>query len=90
MNLVLGIVLFLIGSRSGDIRLGGKTVMPDVTWLGWFAMLFSAGMGIGLLFYGVAEPLYHATISSPFAEAYSVDAAQQPMGSTYLHWGLHP
>ena len=50
MNLVLGIVLFLIGSRSGKIRLGGKTAMPDVTWLGWFAMLFSAGMGIGLLF----------------------------------------
>lgn len=90
MNLVLGTVFFLIGSRFGEIRLGGQAAEPDFTWLGWFAMLFSAGMGIGLLFYGVAEPLYHATIRPPFAEAYSIEAAQQAMGLTYLHWGLHP
>lgn len=90
MNLVLGVVFFLIGSRFGEIRLGGQAAKPDFTWIGWFAMLFSAGMGIGLLFYGVAEPLYHATIRPPVGTAYSVGAAQHAMGLTYLHWGLHP
>src|SRR6056297_4020253 len=90
MNFVLGTVIFLIGSRFGEIRLGGQTAKPDFTWLGWFAMLFSAGMGIGLLFYGVAEPLYHAAIRPPLADAYTADAAQQAMGLTFLHWGLHP
>src|SRR6056297_3082427 len=90
MNVALGTVFFLIGSRFGEIRLGGQTAKPDFTWLGWFAMLFSAGMGIGLLFYGVAEPLYHATIRPPVGEAYTVEAAQHAMGLTYLHWGLHP
>ncbi len=90
MNFVLGTVIFLIGSRYGEIRLGGQDAKPDFTWLGWFAMLFSAGMGIGLLFYGVAEPLYHAAIRPPLADAYTADAAQQAMGLTFLHWGLHP
>ena len=90
MNLMLGVVIFLIASRFGEIRLGGQSAKPDFTWMGWFAMLFSAGMGIGLLFYGVAEPLYHATIRPPIAESYTVDAARQAMGLTFLHWGLHP
>ncbi len=90
MNIALGTVFFLIGSRFGEIRLGGQTAKPDFTWLGWFAMLFSAGMGIGLLFYGVAEPLYHATIRPPVDEPYTAEAAQHAMGLTYLHWGLHP
>lgn len=90
MNLVLGVVVFLICSRFGEIRLGGQKAEAEFTWLGWFAMLFSAGMGIGLLFYGVAEPLYHTAIRPPLGESYSVAAAQRAMGLTFLHWGLHP
>ena len=90
MNLVLVTVLFLLCSRFGAIRLGGQAAVPEFTMLGWIAMLFSAGMGIGLLFYGVAEPLYHGAIRPPLAESYTVEAAQQAMGFTFLHWGLHP
>ena len=94
--------LFLIVSPWGAVRLGGKTAKPDYTYLGWFAMLFAAGMGIGLMFFGVLEPVYHMAISeplgvpSPIAEdgtiiAANVDAARQMgLAATIYHWGLHP
>ncbi|APX88763.1 BCCT transporter [Brevirhabdus pacifica] len=58
-DLVVLFVLFLIVSPYGSVRLGGEDATPDYTYLGWFAMLFAAGMGIGLMFYGVSEPLTH-------------------------------
>ncbi|MCP5037027.1 MAG: BCCT family transporter [Rhodobacteraceae bacterium] len=58
-NLIVLFCLFLIVSPWGKIRLGGSDAKPDYTYVGWFAMLFAAGMGIGLMFYGVSEPLSH-------------------------------
>ena len=76
-------------SQYGNIRLGGDDAEPDFTTLSWFAMLFSAGMGIGLLFYGVAEPMFHY-LSGPLETGSPSQAARQAMNFTFLHWGLHP
>ncbi|MFO8031733.1 MAG: BCCT family transporter [Desulfohalobiaceae bacterium] len=89
MNLILIIVFSFLFSRYGNIRLGGEDAKPQFSTLGWFAMLFSAGMGIGLLFYGVAEPMFHF-VSSPLAESGTAEAARVAMDLTFLHWGLHP
>jgi len=88
-NLILGFTIYLVFSRFGDIRLGGRDAKPDFSRLGWFAMLFSAGMGIGLLFYSVAEPMYHLLTPPHGAKAGSVVAAEDAMKTTFLHWGLH-
>ncbi|BCS98035.1 hypothetical protein DSLASN_36670 [Desulfoluna limicola] len=89
MNIILAFTLYLMFSRYGDIRLGGDDAEPDFSTLSWFAMLFSAGMGIGLLFYGVAEPMYHFG-SGPFLTSSSTEAARTAMAITFLHWGFHP
>ena len=62
-NIIVLFCLFLIVSPMGKIRLGGSEAKPDYTYVGWFAMLFAAGMGIGLMFYGVSEPLSHFSSS---------------------------
>lgn len=62
-DLVVIFALMLIVTPFGSIRLGGDEATPDYTYLGWFAMLFAAGMGIGLMFYGVSEPLTHFSTS---------------------------
>lgn len=89
MNIILVFVIALLLGRFGNIRLGGEAARPEFSTLGWFAMLFSAGMGIGLLFYGVAEPMFHF-VASPLAEPGTPDAARKAMDFTFLHWGLHP
>jgi choline/glycine/proline betaine transport protein len=89
MNIILVFVLVLMVSRFGDIRLGGSDAKPEFSKMGWFAMLFSAGMGIGLLFYSVAEPMFHF-MSSPLAAPGTAEAARRAMDVTFLHWGLHP
>lgn len=89
MNVVLVFTIYLLFSPFAGIRLGGQDAKPEFGLRGWFAMLFSAGMGIGLLFYGVAEPLFHY-IEPPRADPRSVEAAEQAMQYTFLHWGLHP
>jgi choline/glycine/proline betaine transport protein len=89
MNIVLIFVISLLLGRFGDIRLGGEGARPEFSTPAWFAMLFSAGMGIGLLFYGVAEPMFHF-VASPLAEPGTADAARTAMDFTFLHWGLHP
>ncbi len=81
-------VLWLMASRFGDIRLGRDDEAPEYGSLTWFAMLFSAGMGIGLIFYSVAEPISHFA-DPPRAEAESLDAAAESMVITFFHWGLH-
>ncbi|WP_031936384.1 BCCT family transporter [Prescottella defluvii] len=78
-------------SRIGNIRLGRDDEEPEFSMLSWFAMLFSAGMGIGLVFYGVAEPLSHY-VNPPEAgrlDGSSDAAANQAMELTLFHWGLH-
>jgi glycine betaine transporter len=79
----------LIFSKYGNIRLGKDNEEPEYNFLTWFAMLFSAGMGIGLVFWGVAEPLYHY-YSPPFVEGQTNEAARAAMRYSYFHWGLHP
>ncbi|MGB1198582.1 MAG: BCCT family transporter [Thalassotalea sp.] len=81
-------VIFLGISRYGDIRLGPDHAKPDYSLATWLSMLFAAGMGIGLMFFGVAEPLMHY-LSPPTAETGSVEAVQEAMKMTFFHWGLH-
>ncbi len=80
--------LFLIFSKYGKIRLGQDHEKPEFKTVTWFAMLFSAGMGIGLLFFGVSEPISHFA-SPPLGEAHTAESAKQALRYTYLHWGFH-
>jgi BCCT family betaine/carnitine transporter len=98
--------LLLIVTPLGSIRLGGADAKPDYGYIGWFAMLFAAGMGIGLMFFGVSEPMSHFDSSlagtvvkdgartdwAPLAGAKGdIDAARElGMAATIFHWGLHP
>ncbi|WP_234570538.1 BCCT family transporter [Rhodohalobacter sp. 614A] len=88
VNIFIGFSLYFAFSKFGRIRLGGQDAEPDFSTMAWFAMLFSAGMGIGLMFYAVAEPMWHLT-SPPHAEPGTTDAVRDAMGITFLHWGLH-
>ena len=105
-NIFVLFCLLLIVLPVGSVRLGGDEATPDYTYVGWFAMLFAAGMGIGLMFYGVSEPMSHfaASLGGTAAE----DGARSdwaPLGAaagdeqaavrfafaaTIFHWGLHP
>ncbi len=89
MNIILIFVISLLLGRFGNIRLGGEGAEPEFSSASWYAMLFSAGMGIGLLFYGVAEPMFHFG-TSPLVESGTPEAARMAMDFTFLHWGLHP
>ncbi|WP_075879914.1 BCCT family transporter [Vreelandella massiliensis] len=81
--------LWLLVSPYAKLRLGPPDSRPDFSYRAWFAMLFSAGMGTGLVFWGVAEPLYHH--ANPFlAEGGTPEAAKEAMRYTFFHWGLHP
>ncbi len=80
--------LFLIFSKFGKIRLGADGDKPEFKNKTWFAMLFSAGMGIGLLFFGVSEPISHF-VDPPIGEGGTAEAAKIALRYTYLHWGFH-
>lgn len=88
MNVAVFLCLYLILSRYGDIRLGHQTETPQYNLLSWIGMLFSAGIGIGLLYWGTAEPLYHF-MTPPMGEAKTVEAAKQAMNISFLHYGIH-
>jgi choline/glycine/proline betaine transport protein len=81
-------VIYLGLSRYGAIRLGPDHATPDYSLLTWLSMLFAAGMGIGLMFFGVAEPLMHY-LSPPTAQTGTVAAVREAMKMTFFHWGLH-
>ena len=92
MLVVAGFVLFCLAvafSRIGLIRLGKDDENPEYSLPVWFSMLFAAGMGIGLVFWGVAEPMYHFA-GPPFADPKTAQAASEAMRTTVFHWGLHP
>ena len=83
------IVVFIIAlSRHGDIKLGPDHSEPAYGFISWFAMLFAAGMGIGLMFFGVAEPVMHY-LAPPIGEGGTLKAASEAMKLTYFHWGFH-
>ena len=90
---VLGLVvfaLFLAVSRYGNLKLGNEDDEPEFSLGAWFAMLFAAGMGIGLVFWGVAEPMSHYTTAPPGIAAGTPEAANAAMRYSFFHWGLHP
>jgi BCCT family betaine/carnitine transporter len=105
-NIFVLVCLGLILSPLGRVRIGGTEAKPDFSYLGWFSMLFAAGMGIGLMFYGVSEPLSHygtalggvsvengaRTDWAPLggAAGNSAEAARLGMSATIYHWALHP
>lgn len=80
--------LWLCVSRYGSVRLGADDERPKYSYLTWFSMLFSAGMGIGVLFWSVAEPITHFG-NPPVGEAGTPEAATLAMDITLLHWGFH-
>lgn len=88
LALILLAIVFMATSRYGDIKLGPDHSEPDYKNTSWFAMLFSAGMGIGLMFFGVAEPVMHY-IAPPVGEPNTIEAAREAMKLTFFHWGLH-
>jgi choline/carnitine/betaine transport len=84
-------VIWLAASKYGRIPLGRDDERPEFRTISWIAMMFSAGMGIGLMFYGVAEPLSHYVSPPPLtSEAESSQAIQTAMATTLFHWTLHP
>ncbi len=92
-NVFITAACYFAFGRFGSIRIGGNDAKPEFTTLAWFAMLLSAGMGIGLMFWSVGEPMYHYASPSPMfigIEGGTPEAAQAAMGVTYFHWGLHP
>jgi BCCT family betaine/carnitine transporter len=105
-NIFVLFCLMLVVTPLGSVRLGGQDAKPDYSYMGWFAMLFAAGMGIGLMFFGVSEPMSHFASSmggtsienglrtdwAPLgAAAGSVDEARNlGMAATIFHWALHP
>ncbi|MEQ8587474.1 MAG: BCCT family transporter [Thalassobaculaceae bacterium] len=102
-NVFVILCIVLIVTPLGKVRLGGRDARPDYSYSGWFAMLFAAGMGIGLMFYGVSEPISH--FNSSLAEGAGSPDSWAPlsgaagnveeakalgMAATIFHWGLHP
>ncbi len=81
--------VFLMFSRFGQIKLGKENDEPEFSLPAWFAMLFSAGMGIGLMFFTTAETISHAFISAPNAEPGSDEAIIEAFQYTSFHWGFH-
>ncbi|GHA61828.1 BCCT family transporter [Pontibacter akesuensis] len=88
VNIFVAFCLYMAFGKFGDIRLGGKEAKPEFSTSSWFAMLFSAGMGIGLLFWSIAEPINHFQ-TPPLGEPGTPAAARQAMNFTFLHWGFH-
>ena len=102
-NIFVVVALGLMVSPLGKVRIGGTEAKPEFSYAGWFAMLFAAGMGIGLMFFGVSEPISHYSSSvaegagsadswAPLAGAAGnpEEARRLGMAATIFHWGLHP
>lgn len=81
--------LYLVFSPYGKIKLGRAGEKPEFTYTSWLAMLFSAGMGIGLVFYGVASPVSHYIKTPPTAESGSTEALEDALRVTFFHYGIH-
>lgn len=88
VNLAVVMSIYLIFSRYGDIRLGHQMEKPEYKLISWIGMLFSAGIGIGLLYWGTAEPLYHF-MAPPLGEGETVASAKLAMNISFLHYGIH-
>ncbi|MBI9062636.1 MAG: BCCT family transporter [Marinilabiliaceae bacterium] len=89
VNVLLLFAIYMGFSKFGKIRLGGKDAKPEFSTKGWYSMLFSAGMGIGLLFWSVAEPILHFASNPLTDNADKIEAAKSAMRITFLHYGVH-
>ncbi|MGI9286714.1 MAG: BCCT family transporter [Pseudomonadales bacterium] len=87
-NFFVLVCFYLACSPLGKVRIGGVDVTPDYSYASWFAMMFAAGVGIGLMFYGVLEPVTH-TLNPPLGADPTVAAAGIGVAATVYHWGLH-
>jgi len=90
MNLFVAFPIMLALSRFGRLTLGEEKARPEFSNIAWFGMLFGAGMGVGLVFYGVGEPLFHLAALPFGAEPGSPQAAEDALRASFFHWGLHP
>ena len=90
-NVILIVMLYFAFGQFGKIRLGGPDAKPEFSDFAWYAMLLSAGIGIGLMFWSVAEPIFHFSNPSPMFgfEPGTPEAAQAAFAVTYFHWGIH-
>ena len=91
-NIFVLVALYFAFTRYGKIKLGGPFARPEFSTASWYAMLLSAGLGIGLMFWGVAEPIFHFTSPAPLfsgIEPGSAEAGKAALATTYLHWGIH-
>ena len=90
-NIFVVVAVYFAMSRYGKIRLGGALARPEFSTGAWYAMLISAGIGIGLMFWGVAEPIFHLSSPPPVfgAEPATGEAAKAALATSYLHWGIH-
>ncbi|MFW6326008.1 MAG: glycine betaine uptake BCCT transporter [Desulfovermiculus sp.] len=82
--------IWLALSKYGNIRLGKDNEKPQYSYFGWFSMLFAAGMGIGMIFWGVAEPMSHYLNPPEYLDGQSDGAAKFAMKYSFFHWGVHP
>ncbi|MEH1154468.1 BCCT family transporter, partial [Acinetobacter baumannii] len=89
LTAILGFLFYLMIGRFAHIRLGKDNEKPEFTFTGWISMLFSGGMGVGLVFWSAAEPMWHYA-SNPFTPGLSDESASMAMQLTFFHWGLHP
>ncbi|MGB0496513.1 MAG: BCCT family transporter, partial [Kangiellaceae bacterium] len=91
ISILLFLAVFIAFSRYGSLKLGKDNEKPEFSFFAWFSMLFGAGIGIGILFWSIAEPIYHFQ-SNPFIspeQNLSIEAAQVAMRISIFHWGLH-
>lgn len=91
-NFFVLVMILIASSDYGKIRIGGPDALPEFSTVSWYAMLISAGMGIGLMFWSVGEPIFHFMTPSPMFDVppSSAQSAQVALGLTYYHWGIHP
>lgn len=89
VSLMVLFCLFFLISPMGQVKLGKDTDKPEFTFATWIAMLFSAGMGIGLVFWGAAEPLSHFAIDPATADPGTAEAFRESMRYSFFHWGIH-
>lgn len=87
-NIFIIVCLYLAFSKLGEVRIGGVKAKPEFSNFSWYSMLISAGMGIGLMFWSVGEPLYHSSFETPIFQ--SSDNLSSAMATTFFHWGFHP
>lgn len=86
-------VIFVLGiacTKYGNLKIGLDDSKPEYSTFSWFAMLFCAGMGVGLVFWGISEPISHYTNPIAGIEAGSIEAAEFAIKSSFMHWGIHP